>query len=81
MAPGILILHEEDSEGINIGPGSYNINTEIGHKKPVAHKINPEHKKKAEPEQPLIKIPTIGTQNLTQPKKLESRNAKCINEA
>lgn len=80
LAPGILILHEEESEGTNIGPGSYNINYEIGHKKPVAHKINPEHKKKAEPEQPLIKIPTIGISPLTQPNKSENRNDKYTNE-
>jgi hypothetical protein len=48
-----LILHEEENENSNIGPGSYNPNSGFVQKKSVAHKINPEHKeKKVQNEEP-----------------------------
>ena len=60
LAPGILILHEEEYENATIGPGSYNATDKLVRQKAVAHKIPPEHKPKREEEDHSdIRVPTI----------------------
>ena len=57
-----------------MGPGSYEINPNIGHKKPVAHRINPEHKKKAPPPEPEVKIPTIAEEIRNEKRMMYKKN-------
>lgn len=41
LAPGILILHEEEYQNSNVGPGSYDIKDALIRKKPQGTKIQP----------------------------------------
>jgi hypothetical protein len=44
-----------------LGPGSYNITDKLLHRKPIAHKIPPEPKKRVvEEEAAEVNIPTVG---------------------
>jgi hypothetical protein len=74
LAPGILILHEEEYENTSVGPGSYNVTDKLVHPKPKGHKIAPEHKRKlVEEDQGEVNVPTIGKAFVTQPSRSGTR--------